>query len=115
MARALGQAVPVAAVGARDVVVALQRRAHADGDRLLAAVEVGEPGHPGRRVELVDVLLEDADRRASARTGRSQVDLAVPALGAASAGGRGQARELREHVEDDGEVVLVEAHARARP
>src|SRR5688572_26145648 len=58
---ALGQAVPVTAMRARDVVVFPQCLAHADGDRLLADVEVREPGHQRPRVEIVDALLEQAD------------------------------------------------------
>src|SRR5712692_10132377 len=57
----LGQAVPMAPVGARDVVVVPQRQADADRHRLLADVEVGQPRHPGRRIELVDLLLEEPD------------------------------------------------------
>src|SRR5712692_9491158 len=60
---ALGQAVAVAAVGARDVVVLAQRRAHAHGDGLLSDVEVGEARHPGAAVELVHLFLEQPDRR----------------------------------------------------
>src|SRR5207245_645139 len=58
---ALRQAVPVAAVGARDPIVLPQRRADADGDGLLPGIEVGEPRHLGAAVELVHLLLEEPD------------------------------------------------------
>jgi hypothetical protein len=58
---ALGQAVSVAAVRARDVVVAAERLAHADGDGLLADVEMRQAGHLRAAVELVHALLEQAD------------------------------------------------------
>ncbi len=59
--RALRQAVAVPAVRARDEVVAPKRLADADGDSLLADVEVRQTRHLGRPVELVDALLEGAD------------------------------------------------------
>src|SRR6266851_1553145 len=58
---ALGQAMAVAAVGARDEVVALERLADADRDRLLADIEMGQAGHLRALVELVHLLLEGAD------------------------------------------------------
>src|SRR5713226_8995521 len=61
--RALREAVPVAAVRRRDVVVLPQRRADADRDALLAAIEVREPGHLRASIQLVDLLLEQADLR----------------------------------------------------
>ena len=51
----------MAAVRAGDVVVAAERLADADRDRLLADVEVGEARHLRGAVELVHVLLEGAD------------------------------------------------------
>src|SRR3954454_16371103 len=59
--RALRDAVAVAAVRRRDRVVPAERGADADGDRLLADVEVRQPGHLRRPVELVRLLLERAD------------------------------------------------------
>ena len=59
--RALRQAVAVSAVRARDEVVAPERLADADGDSLLADVEVRETWHLGRAVELVDPLFEGTD------------------------------------------------------
>ena len=59
--RALGQAVAVPAVGAGDVVVPAQGFADADGDGLLADVQVRQPGHFRRDVQLVDLLFEEAD------------------------------------------------------
>src|SRR6056297_136390 len=58
---ALRDAVTVAAVGAGDRVLAAQRLAHADRDRLLAGVHVRQAGHARGEVEVVGVLLEDAD------------------------------------------------------
>src|SRR5712691_7435185 len=60
---ALGEAVSVPAVRGGDPVVAPQRRADADRDRLLADVEVGEARHLRAAVELVRMLLEQADER----------------------------------------------------
>src|SRR5262249_42880238 len=59
--RALRDAVAVAAVRGGDRVVSAQRRAHADGDRLLADVEVRQAGHLRREVELVRLRLEGTD------------------------------------------------------
>ena len=53
---------PVAAMRAGDVVVAAQRLADADGDGFLADVEVREARHQRARVEIVDLLLEQANR-----------------------------------------------------
>src|SRR5262245_5061821 len=61
--RTLGQAVAVAAMRARDEVVALQRLADSDGYALLAYIKVGEARHLGALVELVDLLFEGADLR----------------------------------------------------
>ena len=62
----------MAAVRGRDPVVAAERGAHADGDRLLADVEVREAGHLRAAVELVRLLLEEADAASSAGTSRAQ-------------------------------------------
>src|SRR5438067_4777740 len=59
----LREAVPVAAVRRRDPVLAPQRRAHADGDRLLTDVEMRQAGHLRAAVELVRLLLEEPDQR----------------------------------------------------
>src|SRR3989454_4796172 len=61
--RPLGEAMAVSAMRARDEVVAAQRLADADGDGLLADVEVGEAWHLRALVELVHLLLEGADLR----------------------------------------------------
>src|SRR5882672_6433410 len=58
---ALGQAVAVAAMRARDEVVPLERLADPDRDRLLADIEMGQAGHLRALVELVHLLLEGAD------------------------------------------------------
>ena len=58
---ALGEAVPVAAMGRGDVVVPPQRLACADCDRLLTDVEVREAGHLRAAIEVVHRLLERAD------------------------------------------------------
>jgi len=55
--------VTVAAVRARDEVVAAQRLAHADGHAFLADVEVGEARHLRALVQLVHLLLEGANLR----------------------------------------------------
>ena len=60
--RAFGEAVPVAAMRAGDVVVAAQRFANADSDGFLANIEMRQAGHQGTRVEIVDLLFEQADR-----------------------------------------------------
>jgi hypothetical protein len=52
----------VTAMRARDVVVFGERLADADGNRFLADVEVREPRHQRASVEVVDALLEEADR-----------------------------------------------------
>ena len=51
----------VPAMRAGDVVVPLQRFAHADRDGFFADIEVREPGHERPRVEVVDALLEEPD------------------------------------------------------
>ena len=51
----------VTPVGARDVIVLPQCFTHADGNRFLADVEVGESGHFGAEVELIDLLFEQTD------------------------------------------------------
>src|SRR6266536_1936945 len=63
---ALGEAVPVASVRRGDPVLATKRGADADGDRLLADVEMREAGHLRAAVELVRLLLEQADERHTA-------------------------------------------------
>ena len=60
---ALGEAVPVAAVGAGDEVVAMQGLADADRHGLLADVEVGQARHLRALVQLVHLLLEGPDLR----------------------------------------------------
>jgi hypothetical protein len=52
---------PVAAVRAGNVVVALQRLADSDGDGFFANVEVGQSRHLGRNVKFVYILLEQPD------------------------------------------------------
>src|SRR5579884_1801952 len=64
---ALGDAVAVPAVRRGDRVVAAERRADADRDRLLADVEMREAGHLRRQVELVRLLLEGADAQHALR------------------------------------------------
>src|SRR5207245_1026322 len=61
--RPLGQAVTVAAMRARDEVVAAQGLADADRHGLLADVEVGQTRHLRALVELVHLLLEGANLR----------------------------------------------------
>src|SRR3954447_17949396 len=61
--RALRETVPVAPVRRRDPVVLPQRAAHAYGNRFLADVQVREAGHLRAAVEVVRVLLEEADQR----------------------------------------------------
>ena len=58
----LGDAVPVAAVRAHDVVGVVEVLAHADSDRLLACVEVREAGNLARGDFHVQSFLEFADR-----------------------------------------------------
>src|SRR5919197_1290295 len=60
---ALREAVAVTAVRRRDPVVAAQCAADADGDGLLADVEVRQARHLRAAVELVGVLLEQPDQR----------------------------------------------------
>src|SRR5437588_1298862 len=63
--RALREAVPVPAMRRRDPVVAPKSRADADCDRLLTDVEMRQAGHLGAAVELVRLLLEEADQHHS--------------------------------------------------
>src|SRR6266498_3919564 len=58
---ALGDAVPVTAVGGGDVVAVVQVRAYANGHRLLARVQVHEPGDAAVSEELGHPFLERAD------------------------------------------------------
>src|SRR5207302_5830699 len=58
---ALRDAVAVSAMGRGDRVVAAQRRADADGDGLLADVQVCQARHLRREVELIRLRLEGAD------------------------------------------------------
>ena len=61
MARALRQAMPMSAMRAGDVIVAAQRFANAHGDGFLTDIQVSEAGHERAGVEIVDLLLEEAD------------------------------------------------------
>ena len=58
---AFRQAVPVAAMGAGDVIIASQRLAHANRYRLFAAVQMGQTRHSGAGVEFIDLLFKEAD------------------------------------------------------
>ena len=58
---AFGQAMPVTAVGAGDVVIGAKGFARSDGDRFLADIEVGEAGHQGARVKVVHLVFEQAN------------------------------------------------------
>ena len=49
------------AVGAGDVVVPAQRLAYAYSYGFLSAVQVGQAGHPGGDIKLIDMLFENAD------------------------------------------------------
>src|SRR5437763_9561564 len=60
--RPLGETVTVAAVRGRDPVLAAEGCAHADRDRLLADVEMCETGHLRASIQLVRLLLEQADQ-----------------------------------------------------
>src|SRR5438270_10068699 len=60
--RTLGETVTVAAVRGRDPVLAAEGCAHADRDRLLADVEMCETGHLRASIQLVRLLLEQADQ-----------------------------------------------------
>jgi len=59
---ALGDAVPVAPVGARDAIGRAQRGAHADGDSLLADVGMKRPVDPLCRAQLDREHIELADQ-----------------------------------------------------
>ena len=59
---ALGDAVAVPAMGAGDVVLRPEMRAHADGRSLLAGIEVDKPGDAALRELFLHALLEAADR-----------------------------------------------------
>src|SRR3990172_9497108 len=61
--RAFGQAMPVSAMRAGDVVVAAQGFTHANGHRLLPDVQMRQPRHLRGSVKLVDLLFELADFR----------------------------------------------------
>src|SRR6185436_10073793 len=50
------------AMRAGDVVVPAQRLADADGDRLFTDIQVGQSGHHGACIEIVDALFEQTDR-----------------------------------------------------
>src|SRR6185503_11309924 len=78
--RALRQAVAVTAMRAGDVVVVVQRFAHADGNRLFPDVEMREARHQRTCVEIVDALLEQANRHHLAIE-REQFVLADPKAG----------------------------------
>ena len=59
--RALGQAVPVAAMRAGDVIVLAQRLANTDRHGFLADIEMRETRHDGARVKVIDLLFEQAN------------------------------------------------------
>src|SRR4051812_43022297 len=61
--RALRETVAVAAMRRRDPVVLAQCAADADGDRLLTDVQMREAGHLRAAVQIVRLLLEEADLR----------------------------------------------------
>ena len=61
--RPFREAVAVAAVRARDLVVRAQRGADSHRDTLFPDVEVGEPRHQRASVELVDLVLERPDQQ----------------------------------------------------
>src|SRR5207302_4048230 len=58
---AAGQHVAVIAVAGDDGVTGLERRLHADDDRLLADIKVTEAADQPHAVELAGLLLETAD------------------------------------------------------
>src|SRR5439155_10696303 len=60
---ALREAMSVAAVRGCDVVVPPERGADADRNALLAAVQMGEPRHLRAPIQVVHLLLEQADLR----------------------------------------------------
>src|SRR5262249_35578001 len=59
---ALGKAVSMPSMRACNIVVASQSRTHAHSDRLFATVQMSQPGHTCTRVQLVDLLLKQANR-----------------------------------------------------
>src|SRR5215831_1033353 len=59
--RALGQAMPMTAMGAGDVIARTQGFADADGHRFFADVEMCQTWHQCARVEIVDLFLKQAD------------------------------------------------------
>ena len=89
---ALGERVAVAAVGAADVVVGLERHADADRDRLLAGGEVRGAVDLAPQEEAVDRLLELADQQ------HPPVGVEVGASRLALAGGRRAAARLGARV-----------------
>ena len=102
-----GQAMPVAAMRAGDVIVRAQRFANAHGDRFLADIKVGEARHQGARVEIVDLLLEQADHHHAAVHAQEQLVVDVTHVLYSFA----HSRHSREHFEQDGEILLRQAHA----
>src|SRR5262249_1674138 len=58
---ALGEAMAVAAVRTRNVVIPPQRLAHAHANRFLSNIEMCETRHLGRQIKLVHLLFEQAD------------------------------------------------------
>ena len=58
---ALSQAVAVTAVGAGDIVIRLQRFAHAYRNGLFSAVQVSQAGHAGSLIQIVDGIFETAN------------------------------------------------------
>ena len=72
--------VTVLAIGRDDGVVRAERRHHADGDRLLADVEVQEAADLARAVELGALLLEAADAQHLAQQGDARASGVVAAI-----------------------------------
>ena len=120
---AFGQAVPVAAVRAGDVVVDPQRFANAHRDSLFAAVKMRQAGHQSAGVEFVHLLFKQANPHhlpvgtqplafssagfaASFRLGSSGGHFLPPAVT-----GRRHAGHRRQHVEHAGKIVLRPSHA----
>ena len=60
---ALGEAMPVLAIGRDDVVLVVERVDRADGDGLLAGVEMAEAGDFAAAVHLGGLLFEAPDQR----------------------------------------------------
>ena len=58
-----GDAVPMTAMGARNVIIVTQVGANTDGDGLLSGIKMYKPGNFPRREELVNVVLELSDQQ----------------------------------------------------